>query len=80
MGTGIAYVLNYRIISDDGPVLASTVTYLIPLVAVLVGALFLQEDLTPTLITGTAVVLAGVALTRQKASRAVTPTTRASSS
>jgi len=79
VGTGIAYVLNYRIISDDGPVLASTVTYLIPLVAVVVGALFLQEDLTPTLITGTAVVLAGVALARHKTSQAVARTTPASS-
>jgi drug/metabolite transporter (DMT)-like permease len=64
VGTGIAYVLNYRIISDDGPVLASTVTYLIPLVAVAFGALFLQEDITPTLVLGVVVVLSGVALTR----------------
>ncbi len=71
VGTGFAYVLNYRIITDDGPVLASTVTYLMPFVAVVVGALFLKEDLTPTLIAGTAVVLAGVALTRQKTSPAV---------
>ena len=37
IGTGIAYVINYRIISDDGPVLASTVTYLLPVVAVILG-------------------------------------------
>ena len=64
VGTAIAYVLNYRIISDDGPVLASTVTYLIPLVAVAVGAVFLQEDIMPTLMLGVVVVLSGVALTR----------------
>ena len=39
IGTGIAYVINYRIITDDGPVLASTVTYLLPVVAVILGAL-----------------------------------------
>jgi drug/metabolite transporter (DMT)-like permease len=67
VGTGIAYVLNYRIIRDDGPVLASTVTYLIPLVAVAVGALFLQENIAPTLVLGVVVVLSGVALTRDGA-------------
>jgi drug/metabolite transporter (DMT)-like permease len=39
LGTGAAYVLNYRIISDDGPILASTVTYLLPAVAVVLGTL-----------------------------------------
>lgn len=32
VGTGAAYVLNYRIIADDGALLASTVTYLLPAV------------------------------------------------
>lgn len=39
VGTGFAYVLNYLIITDDGPILASAVTYFIPIVAVLAGAL-----------------------------------------
>ncbi|WP_240197780.1 DMT family transporter [Nonomuraea lactucae] len=64
LGTGMAYVLNYRIIQDDGPVLASTVTYLLPIVAVILGWLVLAE--VPTLLSlgGMAVVLAGVAMTR----------------
>jgi drug/metabolite transporter (DMT)-like permease len=66
IGTGVAYVINYRIISDDGPVLASTVTYLLPVVAVVLGALVLDEPVTGQLAAGVAVVLAGVALTRRK--------------
>jgi drug/metabolite transporter (DMT)-like permease len=66
IGTGVAYVLNYRIISDDGPVLASTVTYLLPVVAVVLGALVLDEPITVQLAAGVAVVLAGVALTRRR--------------
>ena len=62
IGTGIAYVINYRIITDDGPVLASTVTYLLPVVAVILGALVLAEPITLQLAAGVAVVLAGVAL------------------
>jgi len=66
IGTGVAYVINYRIITDDGPVLASTVTYLLPVVAVILGALVLDEPITLQLTAGVAVVLAGVALTRRR--------------
>jgi drug/metabolite transporter (DMT)-like permease len=61
-GTGIAYVLNYRLIADEGPTAASTVTYLLPIVAVALGAAVLGEPLTARLVVGTAVVLVGVAL------------------
>lgn len=64
IGTGVAYVLNYRIITDDGPVLASTVTYLLPVVAVLLGTTLLGESVTVQLAAGVAIVLAGVALVR----------------
>ena len=30
IGTGIAYVLNYQIITSEGATIASTVTYLLP--------------------------------------------------
>lgn len=66
IGTGVAYVINYRIISDDGPVLASTVTYLLPVVAVFLGALVLDEPITIQLAAGVLIVLIGVALTRRK--------------
>lgn len=64
LGTGVAYILNYRIISDDGPVAASAVVYLLPLVAVGLGVLVLDERPAPTALAGVVVVLAGVALTR----------------
>jgi drug/metabolite transporter (DMT)-like permease len=66
VGTGLAYVLNYRIITDDGPVLASTVTYLLPVVAVLAGLLVLGESVTVSLIAGVVIVLLGVGLTHRR--------------
>ncbi|WP_073893082.1 DMT family transporter, partial [Saccharothrix sp. CB00851] len=63
-GTGITFVLNYRIIEDEGPTSAATVGYLLPVVSVALGALVLDEPLTARIVTGMAVVLAGVALTR----------------
>lgn len=65
-GTGLAYVLNYRLIADEGPTAASTVTYLLPIVAVALGAAFLDEPLTARLVVGTGVVLVGVALTQRR--------------
>lgn len=61
LGTGIAYVLNYRLISDEGPTTASLVTYLLPIVAVALGVVVLGEPASWNLFVGTALVLAGVA-------------------
>jgi drug/metabolite transporter (DMT)-like permease len=73
VGTGAAYVLNYRIITDDGPVLASTVTYLLPIVAAVLG-LTIGEPITVSLVIGIALVLAGVGLTRMRQRPRTPPT------
>jgi hypothetical protein len=62
---GSPNVINHRIITDDGPVLASTVTHLLAVVAVILGALVLGEPITLQLAAGVAVVLTGIALTRR---------------
>lgn len=62
LSTGVAYVLNYRLITDEGATAASTVTYLIPVVAVLLGAVVLSEPVTWNLFLGATVVLVGTAL------------------
>ncbi len=67
VGTGFAYVLNYQIISSDGATVASTVTYLLPVVAIVLGVLVLRETVTALTLAGIALVLAGVALTRRPA-------------
>ena len=48
IGTGLAYVLNYRLIADEGATTASLVTYLLPAVAILLGAAALNESIAPT--------------------------------
>jgi drug/metabolite transporter (DMT)-like permease len=70
IGTGIAYVLNYQIIASEGATVASTVTYLVPVVAIVLGVLVLGESITAITLAGIALVLAGVALTRRRATRA----------
>jgi drug/metabolite transporter (DMT)-like permease len=71
LGTGVAYVLNYRLIADEGAVAASTVTYLVPVVAVVLGALILDEPLTWHLLVGGVIILVGVAVSEGRLSKTV---------
>ena len=57
LGTGIAYVWNYRNIELAGSVVASSVTYITPVVAVVIGALFLREQLSATQLVGGVLIL-----------------------
>ena len=66
IGTGFAYVLNYQIITSEGATVASTVTYLLPVVAIVLGVLVLGESITVYALAGIALVLGGVALTRRR--------------
>jgi hypothetical protein len=66
IGTGFAYVLNYQIITSEGATIASTVTYLLPVVAIVLGVLVLGETVTAATLAGIGLVLAGVALTRRR--------------
>jgi drug/metabolite transporter (DMT)-like permease len=61
-GTGLAYVLSYRIIADLGPTRASLVTYLIPVVAVAVGVLVLDEPFELRQLSGGLLIVAGIAI------------------
>lgn len=66
LGTGAAYVLNYKIIADDGPTAASTVSYLLPLVAVTLGWAVLSERVDTAFALGSLMVLFGVGLARRR--------------
>jgi drug/metabolite transporter (DMT)-like permease len=66
MGTGVAYVLSYGIIADLGPTKASLVTYLIPVVAVVVGIAVLDEPFEWRIVVGGLVTVAGIAAVNRK--------------
>jgi drug/metabolite transporter (DMT)-like permease len=61
-GTGLAYVLYFRLIASAGPANAVAVTYLVPIFAVLWGGIFLDERLGLPLALGCAVIFVGTAL------------------
>jgi len=61
-GSGIAFALNFRIVQAAGATVSSTVTYVIPLFAVLAGLAFLGEGMSWNEPVGGLVVLVGVAV------------------
>jgi drug/metabolite transporter (DMT)-like permease len=67
--TGIAFVFYYRLIARIGAARTSTVTYLIPLFGVIWAWLILSEPLTLTMGLAGAMILAGVALSQQRAKK-----------
>jgi len=61
-GSGFAYIWNFTIMRDAGSAIASSVTYVTPLVAVIVGFIFLNEKLHWYEPAGAVIVLVGAAI------------------
>ncbi|MEV1025567.1 DMT family transporter [Streptomyces sp. NPDC050264] len=74
--TGFAALLNFELIIKDGATVASTVTYLMTAVAVLLGAVALHEPLGWTVWVGAVAVLAATGLLRRKPKSAPEPAAR----
>lgn len=75
LGSGLAYVFNLYVITHAGGTVASTVTYLTPIMAVIVGVAFLKEHVEWNQPMGAVVILLGAAITqgRLKLKRSVEP-------
>ena len=61
LGSGLAYVFNYAVVRARGSAVASTVTYVIPVVSTVLGAVVLGESLHWNQPVGVALLLAGIA-------------------
>lgn len=60
--TGIAYILYFRLIAHAGPSRALAVTFLAPVFAVVYGAVFLGEAVTPWMLGCGAIIVCGTML------------------
>ncbi|MGA2639868.1 MAG: DMT family transporter [Spirochaetia bacterium] len=60
--SAVAYLIYYRLIADIGPTKALTVTFLIPVFAMLWGLVFLHETIRVSMILGAAIILVGTFL------------------
>ena len=66
VGSGFAYIWNFKILEAAGSAIASTVTYVTPVVAVIVGIIFLGEGVTWYEPFGGLIVLLGAAISQQR--------------
>ena len=62
LGTVVGLLLYYHLLAAHGSLRASLVVYLVPVTAILYGALLLDEELRAAALAGLVLILAGVAL------------------
>jgi drug/metabolite transporter (DMT)-like permease len=70
-GSGFAYIWNFSITAAAGSAIASSVTYLTPVVAVIVGRLYLGEEIVWHEIVGAIIVILGALLSQGRLNRLV---------
>jgi drug/metabolite transporter (DMT)-like permease len=66
LGTGFAYIWNFRNVQLAGSTIASTVTYISPVVATLLGFIFLNEKISVGQIFGGALVVLSALLVQNR--------------
>ncbi|MGI8929624.1 MAG: DMT family transporter [Candidatus Limnocylindrales bacterium] len=62
LGSGVAYLLFFRLLARWGATRTSLVAYLLPIWGIVLGAIVLSEPIDARLILGTALVIGGIAL------------------
>jgi len=65
-GSGFAYIWNFKIIKEAGGLIASSVTFVTPVVAVIAGIIFLGEEITWYEPVGALIVLFGAAVAQER--------------
>lgn len=60
--TGVAYILYFRLIENVGPARSLTVTFVLPVFAVIYGAIFLNEAVSMWMLLCGAIIVCGTAL------------------
>ncbi len=68
-GSGLAYLLFYRLLRDWGSTRTSLVAYLLPIVGIVLGYVVLGETVDARIVLGTALIIGGVALVNSRYGR-----------
>ena len=66
VGTGVAYLLMGTLVGRVGPTRASFITYLIPVVSLVLGVVFRDDHVAAIAIAGVALVVTGALLAGQR--------------
>ena len=66
LGSGLAFLMAFYLIHEIGPTRSTMVTYIFPLGGILLGVIFLHEEITWQLITGGILILASLLIVNFK--------------
>jgi drug/metabolite transporter (DMT)-like permease len=66
LGSGLAYLLFFRLLARWGSTRSSLVAYLLPMVGIALGMLVLHEQVDTRVLSGTALIIGGVALVNSR--------------
>ena len=69
LGSGLANLMMNIVYRDAGPTIASTVTYVIPIISTSAGVIILKENVAFHEVIGAAVIVGGLLLTQQRVKR-----------
>jgi drug/metabolite transporter (DMT)-like permease len=69
LGSGLAYLVNFRLLAAWGATRTTLVAYVIPVVGIVLGFLVLNEPVDIRLLLGTGLVVGGVALVNSRYGR-----------
>ena len=72
VATGLAWLLRFRILKNNGLVFQSQVAYLIPIFGIILGFVFLKEVITPKVIVSLIAVCIGIYFVKKSNSKKVT--------
>jgi drug/metabolite transporter (DMT)-like permease len=64
-GSACAFILYYKLLAESGPTALSTVACFFPVVGMVLGYVFLDEELTTTGLAASAMILSGVVLVNE---------------
>ena len=70
--TGIAWLMRFRILKNNGLVFQAQVAYLIPIFGIILGYVFLGEIITPKVIVSVAAVVLGIYFVRRSIKNNIT--------
>jgi drug/metabolite transporter (DMT)-like permease len=70
LGTGLAFVMMAKLAGSVGPTRAAFITYLIPVVALVLGVVFREEIISPIAIGGVLLVIVGALLASRRETHA----------
>jgi drug/metabolite transporter (DMT)-like permease len=66
LGSGLAYLIMFRLLSRIGATATSQLAYLLPVVGIISGAVMFGESVDARIIVGTALILGGVTLVNSR--------------